>query len=118
MSCYILSAYTVQETTINQFAAMKSDWEKLGINQQIGCINRLLLGTILSNDNKDRLARFVRTVNMHEFALGTTKILRVDHGNMVEFLLVETTEKQPVMLDATEEEYRHYVEDAKDEAEK
>lgn len=118
MKSFILTAHEITCTTLGRFAAMKSDWEKLSLNQQIACVNRLLLGTILSQDNKDRLARFVKTVNMPEFVLGNTKITRISNGNMLEFILSETMERMPVMQDTNDETYMRFIEDAKDELEK
>lgn len=118
MKNFILTAHEVTCTTIGRFAAMKSDWERLSFNQQYACVNRLLLGTILSQDNKDRLAKFVKTVNLPDFTLGTAKITRIDRGNMLEFIFSEVAEKMPNMEDADDEEYQRFIEDAEDEAAK
>lgn len=115
---YILTAHEVRQTELNGFAAMKADWEKLSFNQQIATINRMLTGIVLSSENRDRFARFVRTVNMPEFLIGNIRVVRVDHGNMLEFRVIETVEKAPVMEECDEETYKRFIEDASDEAEK
>lgn len=115
---YYLSGYETKTTIVNGFVAMKSDWERLNATQQIACVAKLLLGLSLSQENRDRLARFVRTINMPDFMLGNLKITRINHGNAIEFLLTETVEKQPVMQGCSEEDYKRFLEDAKDEEEK
>lgn len=118
MKYFILTARQTTCTAITSFAAMKVDYDELSINQKLDLMLHMLQGISISQEYKDKLAAFARCTNAQKFELGTFQIIRKDYGNMYEFQLVQITEVYPAIRAVEEEDYQHYVEDAKDEATK
>lgn len=118
MKCYFLTAHQTNVEVVGKIAAMKEDWETLSINQQIGCITKLFGDVVFSCENQQKIVQFVRTLNCTETSIGSMKVARTTHDNMLEFVVTITKETPSVMTEVSEEDYRHYVEDAQDELSK
>lgn len=118
MKYYFLTAHETHVEVIGKFAVMKEDWETLSFNQQVGCVTKLFGDCVFSTENQQKVAQFVRTLNCPETSIGSMKVARTTHDNMLEFVVTITKETPSVMTEVSEEDYRHYVEDAQDELSK
>lgn len=118
MKHYILTARETKRTELTKFAAMKTDWHELTITQRYAVFTNMLAGIALSQDRKDQLVFFCKTDNSPKFETGSFELIRIDKGNLFEFVLVEVNEIYPTFREVDDEEYAHYCEDAQDELEK
>lgn len=117
MKNFVLMSGSTTKEVVSRFAYMKADWKELTTQQQYTCIMRMVSTLSLSQQKKDEILMMAKG-ERDAVDLPAAQLAMVDVDNLVEVQLIYIEIKPAIMVDATDEEYSHFLDDATDEMNK
>jgi len=114
MKNFVLMSGSITRTDVARFAYMKEDWKQLSFQQQYACVMKLVSTMSLSQQQKDDIVNLIKG-NKNVINLPGAELSYAENEVGVEIKLIYIDEKYPCMVEVTDEEYEHYLDDIKDE---